>query len=241
MNYLIKINFLFATVMAYVFSILAYSGDIAAGETGDLRVKAFTCKAPISKELGSEYLDKTQSSYKGVSALKASFSQYSRILGMTDDIESSGEIVFKKPGKMDWNYKLPDVQRFISDGETVWFYEPKVNQVTVGQLTKSFSSDVPVSFLLGLGELSSSFDLISTCQTLEGYLFELKPKSQSSSFKSFSLLVSKSDFIPSGAKILDQGDTLTQFVFTNVRTKEPVEDKHFIYSPPSGVDIVYNN
>lgn len=221
--------------------LLTLSSGFLKAEEGDLRAKHFTCKTQIPLNTGLDYLNKTQSSYKEVASLKASFIQFSRILGMTDDIESSGEIVFKKPGKMDWNYKLPDVQRFISDGDTVWFYEPKVNQVTVGQLTKSFSSDVPVSFLLGLGELSSSFDLISTCQTLEGYLFELKPKSESSSFKSFSLLVSKSDFIPSGAKILDQGDTLTQFVFTNVRTKEPVEDKHFIYSPPSGVDIVYNN
>lgn len=235
-NIFLKANWLLGVI--YIF--MQY-GMVSASELEDARIKAFTCNTALKIELGNEYLNKTQSYYKEVSSLKASFLQYSRILGMTDDIQSSGEIVFKKPGKMDWNYKQPDIQRFISDGETVWFYEPKVNQVTVGQLTKSFSSDVPVSFLLGLGDLTASFDLVSACQTIEGYLFELKPKSETSSFKSFSLLVNKSDFIPQGAKILDQGDTLTQFIFQNVNTKDLIEDKYFSYTPPSGVDIVYNN
>ncbi len=236
-----RIQTLTPLIVLLQFVVFCFIPSSVQADEVDLRIRAFTCNSVVEPTKGIEYLLKTQSSYKAVGSLKASFVQYSKILGMTEDIRSGGEIIFKKPGKMDWNYKEPDAQRFISDGETVWFHEPRVNQVTVGQLTKSFSSDVPVSFLLGLGDLSSSFDLISTCKTAAGYLFELKPKSETSSFKLFSLLVSDKDFMPHGAKILDQGDTLTQFVFQEVNVSDQVDDSHFYYKVPKGVDIVYNN
>lgn len=214
---------------------------ILAESSLDPLVKAFVCKSSVKSNEGQELLAKTQTAYAAVNTLQAKFAQFSKVLGMTENIPSSGNIIFKKPGKMDWNYQEPDEQRFISDGETVWFYEPKVNQVTIGQLNKSFSSDVPVSFLIGLGEISKSFTLSSTCISELGYVFELAPISETSSFKTFYLLVSRDTYIPHGAKIIDQGDTLTQFIFSDVRVGEDVLDKHFYFQTPKGVDIVYNN
>ena len=145
-------------------------------------------------------IQKVSQRYSQVSSLKANFEQSSFFLGLGDTVRSSGTLAFKKPGRMDWSYTQPDPQRFISDGSKVWFYQPDLNQVTVGDFQKAFSSDIPVTFLLGVGELSSSFELIKGCQSDKGYEFFLKPKAQDPNLKDFVLYVDTQSLLPKGAK-----------------------------------------
>ena len=41
---------------------------------------------------------------------------------------SSGEVTFKKPGRMRWDYEKPDKSSYITDGGVLWLYEPDDKQ-----------------------------------------------------------------------------------------------------------------
>ena len=159
----------------------------------------------------------------------------------TEAIKSSGLATFKMPGKMNWEYHTPDNKKFISDSETVWFYEPQVNQVTVGELKKSFDTEVPAMFMLGIGKISETFNLLSGCDTTAGRLLVMSPKNQASSLKTLSLLVSKSTYVPIGARMTDVSDTINEFLFKDLVIDKEIVDSSFVFVPPSDSDIIYNN
>lgn len=198
----------------------------------------FTCQSAKKINNGQEIIKKTQKSYQKVLGLSATFEQSSVLLGMAGSFQSTGTLKFMRQGKMYWEYLTPKPQKFISDGETVWFYEPDVNQVTIGKLTKSFDSQVPVSFLLGVGDLEESFTAADACKVDSGYLLKLKPKDPQPNLKEFSLLVDSDAFLPIGAKIVDSGDTSTQFVFEDLKQVKSFDPDQFNFDPPPGVDVV---
>lgn len=185
-----------------------------------------------------ELISKTQAAYGRVLGLRARFEQISSLLGMSDNFESSGRLLFLKPGKMNWEYESPKKQKFVSNGSKVWFYEPDVNQVTIGELSKSFDSQVPVSFLLGVGQIAETFDGLNACLSDKGIILDLKPKAVQPNLKSFTLLLDKNTFLPLGARIVDSGDTSTQFVFFDLTPVDNLNPEEFEFVIPSGVDIV---
>ena len=47
---------------------------------------------------------------------------------------SEGIFRFKRPGRFEWTYEKPYRQQIISDGKTLWIYDPDLMQVTVRRL-----------------------------------------------------------------------------------------------------------
>jgi outer membrane lipoprotein carrier protein len=198
----------------------------------------FACRENSREVDTDKLLSDVEKGYKTFSGLEAKFDQTSLFLGLNKEVQSSGAVSFKKPGMMDWNYLSPDPQRFVSDGETLWFYQPDVNQVTMGNFTASFDSDLPVSFLLGVGEIRDSFAVASSCVSDAGYVLNLTPKKPDPNLNEFYLLVDSDKKVPIGARIIDVGGNETSIVFKELQLTSKLEDSAFVFSIPRGVDIL---
>jgi len=74
----------------------------------------------------------------GGRAFKASFFQESilKVMQITDTAE--GHLIVRPPGKMRWEYTVPEPQSIISDGRTMWIYRPTDKQVMVGKAPEFF-------------------------------------------------------------------------------------------------------
>ena len=46
--------------------------------------------------------------------------------GMESFFEATGKAIFKKPGMMKWDYISPDTQQIVSDGKTIWIFQPSI-------------------------------------------------------------------------------------------------------------------
>ncbi len=202
------------------------------------KIKPFECQTAEAAVDTQQILKEVEESYRSFQGLEAEFDQTSLFLGLGKEVQSTGTVSFKKPGMMDWNYTAPDPQRFISDGSTLWFYQPDVNQVTMGNFSASFDSDLPVSFLLGVGEIRDSFEVNSSCQSPAGYVLNLSPKSPDPNLNEFYLLIDTAKKIPVGARIIDVGGNETSIVFRDLQLTSKLEDSAFVFSIPRGVDIL---
>src|SRR5437899_2867549 len=60
---------------------------------------------------------------------------------------AAGELWLKKPGRMRWDYAQPEKKLMVSDGSTLWVYEPEDEQAFKQDLRAS-TLPVQVSFLL---------------------------------------------------------------------------------------------
>lgn len=205
-------------------------------EAGEVGVQ-FVCAG--AKANGKDVLAGVEKFYAGMSGLSAKFVQESTFAGLEISQTSHGSVRFQRPGNMDWEYSEPDKQTFIADGKTLWFYQPDLKQVTISDFRQAFRSDLPVSFLLGLGTLSGSFNLKKVCSVPKGLLLDLAPKNpDAQGLRGFSLIVDAKDYSPRGSRVTDIGGNETMILFSEAQLAPSFPDKTFEFSIPRGADII---
>lgn len=129
--------------------ILGLPGLLPAGEA--LPVE----KMPVDSSSQTERLIKAiQRRYENVTTFKAQFTQTSYHPKLKTLIEDGGTVVFKKPGRMRWDYTVRKVYTVIGDSDRVWILEPDKKKATV----YPFESQTALTFLTGLGKLQQEFD-----------------------------------------------------------------------------------
>jgi outer membrane lipoprotein-sorting protein len=153
-------------------------------------------------------------------------------------------MLFAKPGKMRWSYKTPRLQEVvIRDGE-LWMYQPDKGQVMIDSVGAVLLSALPVSFLMGIGNVTKDFDLVSACRTAAGIAVSLVPhkdasiKEKEEALEGFILLIDEHKQVPQGAKIMSVGGNTTAIVFENLQLNVPdIPAGRFVLEYPKGVDI----
>ncbi len=71
-----------------------------------------------------------------------------------------GKVYFKKKGMMRWDYTVPN-QKLISDGHTLWYYQPEEKQVLLSDVSRVLKEKTPLAFLSGEGNLGRDFNLVN--------------------------------------------------------------------------------
>jgi outer membrane lipoprotein carrier protein len=190
-------------------------------------------------------LGKVQSTYASIETLHGGFRQDSYVAALDEQESSSGEMWFGKPGKMRWVYAKPRPQTVVINGGTLWLYQPENRQVVIDDIGNVLLSSLPVSFMMGLGNLSRDFDLKGACKGSEGVVLQLVPRKkeekegQGDSLDGFDLLVDAEQALPKGAKISSLGGNTTEIVFSNLSTKGGSQPAgRFVLEYPKGVDVM---
>lgn len=200
----------------------------------------FDCLTTLPPAEQSKLIPEIEQYYAGLTTLDGNFVQNSYTLGLNQREVSKGRVFFQKPGLMDWWYDEPakNKQRFVADGKSLWIYQPSIPQVMIGDFQQSFSSDLPVSFLLGIGKLSERFRLVSACRTDGGVALKLVPQKADASLDEFSLLVDAKSKAPLGARLIDAGGNETAIVFSGIHYNREIDESHFRFEVPRGVDVI---
>src|SRR5215207_6534027 len=68
-----------------------------------------------------------------------------------------GTVQIKKPGRMRWEYTVPEKKTFVSDGRKVYSYIPADKQVFVNNVPADDEATTAVLFLAGKGNLTRDF------------------------------------------------------------------------------------
>ena len=100
-------------------------------------------------------LQRVQDTYQQLRSFQGRFEQEDR-RSDGEVLKATGEIAYRRPGQMRWTYAPPNEQLLVTDGKTVWLFDPLLENVTVqplGDLTRG----TPLAFLLGVGNLARDF------------------------------------------------------------------------------------
>jgi outer membrane lipoprotein carrier protein len=118
-------------------------------------------------EAGSDVVRKLQARYDATKDFTADFTQTVEAATLGKPLQSAGQVFFKRPGRMRWEFLEPEKQTIIADGKLLWVYQPEHHQVLKPPFRAAFQSATPISFLLGVGQLKIDFDatLLSTVRT----------------------------------------------------------------------------
>jgi chaperone LolA len=191
--------------------------------------------APAGKDL-QHALDRLQRHYRDTNSFTAKFSEEIAAVGAPKR-QRQGTVSFRKPGRMRWEFAAPELQTIVSDGDTLYSYDPDLNQVVETPLKQALKSSSATSFLLGIGNINRDFkaafanpatftglvDLILDAKT-GGYKIEvgLDPKT-------YNLVA---------LTLTDQLGDVTRIDFTGVHDNVELPDSIFAFKPPAGADVV---
>ena len=94
---------------------------------------------------GETVAARLQGRYDETDGFRADFVQEvaSATLGQT--LTSHGQVFFKKPGRMRWEFVEPR-QTLVADGSVLWLYQPSERQVVKTPFQHAFNSQTPYRF-----------------------------------------------------------------------------------------------
>lgn len=185
-----------------------------------------------------QIVDALQKNYDATIDFIADFQQETEVKTLNRSLKAWGKLSFKRPGKMLWRYEEPKGQIVLTDGSHLYFLQPEQNQVIKSPLKNAFRSDIPLSFLLGLGNLKKDFSAVLKTTEKDEYILRLEPKGEAGGFSEILLGVSRSSADIVWVSIRDAANNLTSLRFSNMKKGVGLKDSLFRIEIPDGVDIV---
>lgn len=184
----------------------------------------------------SEIVSKLQKKYESINSIKAEFTQEVTSKGMPA-MKSEGKVWLKKPGKMRWEYKKPAKDLIVSDGKTIWLFQPDLNQVMERKASTAASS-MATDFLSGIGSVEKEFDVKLSDVEAINHVLILTPRQEQPGLSKLILEVDKENFIVKKTIITDHFGNQTAVAFDGVKLNASMKDSLFRYAPPKGAKVV---
>ncbi|MGB7574589.1 MAG: outer membrane lipoprotein carrier protein LolA [Thermodesulfobacteriota bacterium] len=190
---------------------------------------------------GQEVLNEIQSRYEKTDDSEANFIQEHFGKGMKQPNRGEGKVYFKKKGMMRWDYAVPN-QKLISDGHSLWYYQPEEKQVLLSDVSRVLKEKTPLAFLSGEGNLGRDFNLVnlkeSVSQKEANYVVELTPKEPLATFSKLILTVDKRTYTVLQADVFDGLGNLTRTRFIDIKTNVGLSNTFFQFAIPPGTEVI---
>ncbi|MBV8467804.1 MAG: outer membrane lipoprotein chaperone LolA [Burkholderiales bacterium] len=149
--------------------------------------------------------------------------------------DSAGTMAIMRPGRFDWRYSKPYVQRLVGDGTQVWSYDPDLNQVTVKHQDRALG-DSPAALLAGSNELDKRYELADVASTDGLEWVDAKPRNHDSGFEH--VRIGFKDGKLAAMDLQDSFGQKTHIAFGNVAKNPKIGVGAFTFTPPKGADVV---
>jgi outer membrane lipoprotein carrier protein len=131
---------------------------------------------------------------------------------------SEGLFQVSQPNRLRWLVETPMPQQIIADGETLWLYDPDLEQVIIQPFNQDIAATPAILFSGDLDQLDAAYFVT---QLAEGR-FELKPGN------------------PTAIALTDSLGQTTTIQFSQLELNPVLSGDQFIFQIPDGVDVINN-
>ncbi|HEX7480028.1 MAG TPA: outer membrane lipoprotein carrier protein LolA [Polyangiales bacterium] len=230
----------------HVLVLLALSRGVAQQVAGPASGSVRLSKADVAAR---EVAASVQAFYDQTTVVSATFFQtyVNKLYDRTD--RSQGHVVFKKPGKMRWDYDKPNAKVIVAADGRLLVYEPGEAGEKGQMIEQSFSeTDLPqaMAFLMGTGRLQDDFTFRLLDAAREGYpagqVLELHPRRPNPHFDRLLFFVETTPAVRGLVRrllIIDASGNRNRFDFSGFKFNTPVADGTFSWKPPADTRRVH--
>lgn len=189
-------------------------------------------------------VDKVQRKYENINDFHAQFLQEAEVKALKTVQKAHGEVWFKKPGKMRWNYYSPSKDTIVSDGKILWYYNDDEKQVMQSSLDQLSGDSSSTTLLSGLGKIKELFDVKiiedSGLRKANSHLLELTSKDLNGNENSNRIIISvdKNSTLVNTIYLFDPFGNQTKITLDNLKINKEISDKKFKFKAPKGIEIV---
>jgi outer membrane lipoprotein carrier protein len=147
--------------------------------------------------------------------------------------QEAGHLYLAKERKMRWEYNRPEEKLFISNGKTVYFFDPGLQRVQKDEVKNISDDQVPMMFLVGRSGLKGEFKEIELFGT---QVLRLTPK-RKGDIRKIEVEVDPVSYLITRLVVYYE-DARSEFSFTNIRTNIGLPPDYFDFKAPPGVEVV---
>lgn len=165
-----------------------------------------------------------------VSQYRADFDQTVRSSKGKEIQKSKGVFQVKRPNLFKMETKSPQENLIISDGKTLWFYDPFVSQVTANWVSDAVNN---TPFVLLTSNDKSHWDQYDVQQNADSFV--LKPKSKKSNLKQFDVRID-SNGLMKGFSTIERDGQSNLYVLRNITTAN-IASSSFQFEVPKGAEL----
>jgi outer membrane lipoprotein carrier protein len=184
----------------------------------------------------NELIDQFQHHYQTTKSFTAKFDETLTRTG-APPLKRSGLIYYQKPGKLRWEFEGSQPEVIVSDGKMLYDYDPELNQVVETVLDRAFRSQAGAALLLGAGNVRRDFTAKAVSAPDSRGLVHviLIPKNGGEHIEAG---IDSKTYNIAELTIDDAMGNRTQLSFSNIELNQPMRASLFMFTPPSGADIV---
>ena len=177
-----------------------------------------------------------------VPGFTADFDQESILKAMAVTDTASGRLMVRQPGKMHWEYLVPDPQTIVTDGNDLWVYRPEENQVLVGKAPSFFGEGKGAGFLSNIKTIRKSFQIsLEPSEDPKLYRLKLVPNKSSVDLMEVKLDIAKKTFDLVRIITFNVYGDETRIDLKNVNFDNPPPEALFRFDVPEGADVLQMN
>jgi outer membrane lipoprotein carrier protein len=149
----------------------------------------------------------------------------------------AGELSLRKPGRMRWQYTVPQGKLFVSDGKQIYLYTPATNRVEKMKVKESDDLRAPLGFLLGKLDFWRDFQKFTSRAEGTDVRISAEPKSNRSPYSQVEFVVTPAREIRY-LKVIGQDRSVMEFRFTKEKLNPPLAESLFRFETPPGAEVV---
>jgi outer membrane lipoprotein carrier protein len=147
---------------------------------------------------------------------------------------SEGLFQVSQPNRLRWVVETPMPQQIIADGETLWIYDPDLEQVIIQPFNEDIATTPAVLFSGDLDQLDEAYFVTQ----LDAGRFELKPEQGGSLFDRMTIAFEGGK--PASIALTDSLGQTTTIRFTQLELNPVLSGDQFVFQIPDGVDVINN-
>lgn len=193
---------------------------------------------PLSR--AEKIADRVQTIYDKTKTFRATFKQAYTVKAYNKTKESTGSVMFEKPGKMSWRY-TNNGNRVVSDGRLIKVYEKENRQMYEQPMGKS-AYPAALAFLVGQGNLRSSFKLSMLDPKQSnfegGFVLIGEPKEATPAYQKMFLYVDGATYQVRRVLLIDAQGNKNRFDFSKPQVNLRPPPGEFVFMPPPGTQVV---
>lgn len=148
---------------------------------------------------------------------------------------STGTLYIKRPGKFHWHYQTPYFSEMIGDGQTVWLYDPELQQVTIKKMRDAIDHS-PAALLAGNNHFEKNYTVKNLPNRNKTVWLQAIPKSADNHFQE--IRIGLQNKCIESLELVDQLGQTTTITFEEVVLNPSIPSSKFIFVSPPGVDII---
>jgi len=145
-------------------------------------------------------------------------------------MEGSGLVDIARPSLFRWETLNPDENLLVSDGKSLWYYSPFIEQVTIYNQEQA-TEQTP--FILLTRNRTSDWDAYRVEEDKD--VFTLTPTAVDSNQGQFQITIDSKGVVK-GFNVLEQDGQKSLFSFDDVKQQKPAKNK-FTFVVPDGVEV----